>query len=208
MKSFDNNIQNLKARLMSQVGYKRLTDTYNTDEFRMATFESGLNVDPIKSLSAGQFEIKFNCKPQRWLTSGESVTTLTTSGSISNPTRFAAKPLIVVTGYGTVKVGSNTITITNNFPSVTIDSELGDCYSGSTHFSASQWMISVLQALLSPGCLTLCIASKPLPPWQGCTANSYLSAAVLVFGPSRLVCFSPGPVRFIPFTDSSSLSYS
>ena len=133
MKSFDNNIQNLKARLMSQVGYKRLTDTYNTDEFRMATFESGLNVDPIKSLSAGQFEIKFNCKPQRWLTSGESVTTLTTSGSISNPTRFAAKPLIVVTGYGTVKVGSNTITITNNFPSVTIDSELGDCYSGSSN---------------------------------------------------------------------------
>ena len=50
-------------------------------------------------------------------------------------------------------------------------------------------------ALLSPGCLTLCIVSKALPPWQGCTPNSYLSAAVLGFGPSRLVCFSPGPVR-------------
>ena len=148
MASLDSNISGLESALLSKIGYQRLTDTYNTDEFRLATFEGPITVKPIKKLTAGEFEILFKCKPQRFLTSGESTTTITSSsGSISNPTNFDSKPLIKVTGYGTVTVAGVTITIANQFASVTIDSELGDCYSGSNNanpyvsFSGNQFPV-------------------------------------------------------------------
>ena len=129
--SLSSNISGLESALLSQIGYQRLTDSYHTSEFRLATFEGPLDVTPIKKLSAGEFEILFRCKPQRFLTSGESTTTLTSTGSISNPTLFDSKPQIVVTGYGELGVGGQTITISNQYTSVTIDSDIGDCYSGS-----------------------------------------------------------------------------
>lgn len=130
--NFKTNISDLKSALLSQVGYQRLEDTYHTDEFRLATYEGSLEVDPTINLVAGEFELLFQCKPQRFLKTGEATTTLTSfPATISNPTKFDAKPLIVVTGYGNLTVGDTTITIANQFASVTIDSEIGDCYSGS-----------------------------------------------------------------------------
>ena len=59
-------ISDFRNFLCSRVGYVRLTDEYNPDEYRMAVYKSGLEVDPAM-LKAGEFTITFDCKPQRWL---------------------------------------------------------------------------------------------------------------------------------------------
>ena len=61
--------------LCSRRGYCRLEDDYNPDEYRMAIYKSGLDVD-TKQLKAGQFSLEFECKPQRFLKSGEEVVTI------------------------------------------------------------------------------------------------------------------------------------
>ena len=64
-------ISDFRNFLASRVGYCRLEDEYNPNEYRMAVYKSGLNVDPAK-LEAGEFSITFDCKPQRWLKDGET----------------------------------------------------------------------------------------------------------------------------------------
>ena len=131
--NFDSNLSSIKSVLKSVKSYARLTDSYHSGEYRKAIFVDAINVSPTGNLGAGEFDLVFDCKPQRWLTSGESTTTITTSGStISNPTKFPSLPKITVTGYGDLYIGSQKITIQNVYSTMVIDSEVGDCYSG-TH---------------------------------------------------------------------------
>lgn len=108
---FADKIAEFRNILASRYTYKRLTDTYNPDEFRMALYKSGLEVEPTIHNRAGEFDITFECKPQRWLVSGETAQTFTQSGSITNPTLFDAKPLLAVTGSGILTLGTQTMTI-------------------------------------------------------------------------------------------------
>ena len=128
--SFKTNIAGLKAALLSKIGYQRLTDSYHTDEYRMAFYKGGMDVEARTRHDAGEFELEFECKPQRYLTSGESATTFTAAGTISNPTLFASRPLIRVYGYGTLTVNSDNITVTSGNTYVDIDSDIMDCYTG------------------------------------------------------------------------------
>lgn len=111
-------------------GYHKLTDDYNPDEFRMASFKSGLEVSPVPFQRAGEFDLVFDCKPQRFLTSGEQVTTMTASGTINNPTPYDARPLLVVTGTGTLTVNGVQIAISKS--PTTIDCEAMEAYNGGT----------------------------------------------------------------------------
>ena len=95
-------VSDFRNFLCSKRGYCRLTDEYNPNEFRMAIYKSGLEVDPTM-LRAGQFEITFDCKPQRWLTSGETATTMTSGDTLTNPTLFESSPLLQAIGYGTIE---------------------------------------------------------------------------------------------------------
>lgn len=97
--------------LSSRYTYKRLTDTYNPDEFRMGLYRSGLDVNSVRYNTAGEFQIEFDCKPQRWLVSGETPETFAATGSIENPTSFGARPLLAVTGAGSLTIGTQTMTI-------------------------------------------------------------------------------------------------
>lgn len=68
---FREKVAKVRAKLMSKIGYKRLEDTYHPDEYRMAIYMSGLEVEPIFYNRAGRFELSFDCKPQRFLNIGE-----------------------------------------------------------------------------------------------------------------------------------------
>lgn len=107
---FADGISAFRNELCSRVGYCRLTDEYNPDEYRMAVYKSGLNVDAA-SLEAGEFDIVFECKPQRFLTSGETEETLSSGDDITNPTLFDAHPLLEVWGYGGINLGGQTVTV-------------------------------------------------------------------------------------------------
>ena len=110
---FRDAISAFRNAVVSQLGYQRLTDTYNPNEYRMGVYMDGLEVKP-SMLRAGQFDITFNCKPQRWLTSGEAAVTIANSGdTITNPTQYASSPLLAVKGYGTIAFNGYEVEIDN-----------------------------------------------------------------------------------------------
>lgn len=103
-------ISDFRNFLCSRKGYVRLSDEYNPSEYRMAVYKSGLEVNPTQ-LKAGEFEIIFECMPQRWLTSGESKISISDGDTITNPTMFDAHPLLEVEGYGRISLNGYTINI-------------------------------------------------------------------------------------------------
>lgn len=106
-------ISDFRNFLCSRNGYVRLSDEYNPNEYRMAIYKSGLEVTPAQ-LKAGEFEIVFDCKPQRWLTSGETAITVSSGNTVTNPTLFESSPLLEVTGYGAVNFNGYEISLEND----------------------------------------------------------------------------------------------
>lgn len=108
--NFADAVSDLRNLLCSKSGYVRLSDEYNPNEYRMAVYKNGLEVTPAM-LKAGEFNITFECMPQRWLTSGEAAVTVANNGTLTNPTRFDAKPLLQVWGYGDMLINDYALTI-------------------------------------------------------------------------------------------------
>lgn len=104
-------VQAARNWLCSKKGYVRLMDFYNPAEYRLAVYKSGLSVTPTMN-KAGEFDLTFECKPQRFLLQGDRKTTITTAGTWAlNNTRFEARPLLEVEGYGDVTIDGRTVTI-------------------------------------------------------------------------------------------------
>ena len=108
--NFATKMSNFRNWLCSKVGYVRLSDEYNPNEYRMAVYSGGLEVSH-EFLIAGEAEITFECKPQRWLTSGETATAVANNGTLSNPTLFDASPLLEVEGYGTISFNGYSVVL-------------------------------------------------------------------------------------------------
>ena len=111
--TFKANLDAFRNALCAQEGYQRLTDTFHTDEYRMATFISGLDIKPINYNTAAKFDIVFDGKPQRFLTSGETKRSVSSGSSITNPTLFPASPLIECKGQGTIYIGGVPIVVSS-----------------------------------------------------------------------------------------------
>ena len=109
---FADRLADVRNWLCSKKGYVRLEDDYNPDEYRMAVYSSGISVEHA-DLRTGEFEISFYCKPQRWLTSGETATAVANNGTINNPTLFDAEPLLAVKGYGNLTFNGFSIDLEN-----------------------------------------------------------------------------------------------
>lgn len=105
-------VSDLRNFLCSRKGYCRLTDDYHPDEYRMAVYREGLEVDE-RALRAGDFDIVFDCMPQRYLTSGEEAITVADGETITNPTRFDSQPMLEVKGYGTIAFNGYDIELEN-----------------------------------------------------------------------------------------------
>lgn len=114
---FATKIRNYRNLLASRIGYKRLTDTYNPDEYRLGTFVNALEAKSASRKRAGEFDIVFNCKPQRFLTSGETEVTVTSGGTITNPTQYDSSPMLEVWGSGHMNV--------NGYDIELVDQEVG-----------------------------------------------------------------------------------
>ncbi|MBQ1572531.1 MAG: hypothetical protein IIZ78_15485 [Clostridiales bacterium] len=115
MADFIQALRSFRNAICSQTGYQRLNDTFHPDEYRMAVYSEGLEVDPVKFNTASEFTLKFNCKPQRYLLSGESAVDMDSGDSLYNPTPFDASPLLEVEGYGSIEFNGYTIEIDEGF---------------------------------------------------------------------------------------------
>ena len=111
--NFASRIAQIRNIFASRKGkYVKIQDEYNPSEYRMGMFVSGLEVKPACGGIAGEFELHFICKPQRFLTSGDTKVSVASGGTMSNTTLFDASPLIEVDGYGDMDVNGYDITIT------------------------------------------------------------------------------------------------
>lgn len=110
--------------------YYRLTDTYHPDEFRLARYSGGLGDPKVRRLNhGGQFTIKFDCDPRRFLNSGDEYISVNSSGTVTNPASFPSLPLIEVTGSGTFTINGTGITISSYSDPVTmLDFETANAY--------------------------------------------------------------------------------
>lgn len=109
---FADAIADFRNMLGSRVGYCRLEDDYNPGEYRMGVFKAGLEVTPA-NLKSGEFTITFNCKPQRFLTTGETAVEMTSGDTITNPTLFESRPMLQVWGYGDIDMGGQPVSLSN-----------------------------------------------------------------------------------------------
>ena len=103
-------MSDVRSWLCSPIGYCRLEDDYNPSEYRMAVYKSGLETDE-PFVTGAEFDIVFECKPQRFLKSGETAVSVTSGDTITNPTRFDAQPQLQTWGYGSINIGGQSVVL-------------------------------------------------------------------------------------------------
>lgn len=161
-KDFRRNFSNLINFLYSQEGYKRLETTKEPDIYRMASITSHLEPDTGSFLQSGAFTLTFNCKPQKWLKSGENAIYIDNSISLINRTSQIAKPLIEVIGTGSITINSSILTLSQNTSKTYIDCEIQDCYEGTINRNGDLSIVGGFP-VLNPGENTITVS--------GCTIN-------------------------------------
>ena len=128
------NLDGFRAWLMSFTKYIRLEDTYHPEEYRLAIPSGGFSVTTETANKVGRFKVSFDCKPQRFLKSGEVGTRYTEDVTLFNPTQYAARPIIRVYGQGQLGVGNDTVTITgHSLDYIDLDCDLCDAYCGAAN---------------------------------------------------------------------------
>ena len=126
--NFEENYRNLVNYLHAIDGYCRLETSNEPDVFMMACLDG--EIEPkVYNNDFGEFTLKFNCKPQKYLKTGEIAIPITTN-ILFNSTSQIAKPLIEVVGTGTINFNSNVLVLANNTSTTYIDCEIQDCYEG------------------------------------------------------------------------------
>ena len=136
-------IWNSIADILYQPGYCVLEDDYDLDIFREGVFMGGIEAENSWNLY-GRATLEFDCKPQKWLRTGQDWKTINPGGTdyIWNTTHYDAKPLIYVKmtpnsgGSGTVIVGDKTLTITDLVGQfVYLDCDSQDAYYGTSNLN-------------------------------------------------------------------------
>ena len=125
------NVDALRSFLSSKYDYMKYEDTLHPHEFRMVRHSGGFALSESDRVGAS-FELTFDCKPQRFLKSGVMPVVFSVSGSMYNPTEYAAKPLVKCYGTsGTVTIAGVAVTVTGCTNHVVLDCDLMEAYEGS-----------------------------------------------------------------------------
>lgn len=123
------NMSGLRSFLNASRGYCKYTETLFPNEYRMACFHSAFIPSEYDSVN-GAVELVFDCKPQRYLISGDNPIACADGATITllNPTLYGSSPIVKVTGTGTFVVGGVTFTLSANTSEVIVDFERGTAY--------------------------------------------------------------------------------
>lgn len=119
--------------LFASYGYRRLEVSEEKDTYRMARVVNGPEAE-IRMQLLAPFSLEFDCKPQRFLKSGEFPIKIQSGQSLYNAWQ-SALPLIQITGTGDgqLVVGKSAVNITGMTGSITLDSEVQNAYDGTTN---------------------------------------------------------------------------
>lgn len=129
--SFAEITHKIKGWLLSEVGYFRLWDSYDSKYFRLASYSDEVNIEQ-ELHDTGTLSLTFNCKPQKYSLEGENTVILTAAGSLYNAEFFPSAPYIKIVGSGTITltVNNNSFTFTDINEYIEIDSEIMNAYKG------------------------------------------------------------------------------
>lgn len=129
-RNFPYNAAGLRDFLGSLRGYVRIEDEYHPDYFRMGYVTGSLDFTVGHLHWFGEATLHFNCKPQRFLTDGETGVSFEEPSSIINHTNEIALPLITVygNGAGELSVGGVTVSILALEDQITLDCEIQNAY--------------------------------------------------------------------------------
>jgi phage-related protein len=157
IKDFKINARAIANWLLSAKGYLRLEDTYNTDSYRMAACYTNIEYFVTSLIEAGSASIDFDCKPQRWLKSGENPLGRVDGDVLTNPSQMPSKPFMRIYGTGVVTLGNYSFEILSNSSFVDIDCETMQIYRGTTLLGNTVTMNEFPQ--LESGTTTIGLAS-------------------------------------------------
>lgn len=135
--------------LQGPTGYQRLEDSYDPDTFRLALFTGPMDITNWM-LRRGRATLEFDCKPQRWLKQGQTPLAIASGQTLHNAWR-TAKPLLQVTGNGTLSIGGQTITISGTTGEVAIDCDVQDAWQGITNLNGNIEVENHVWPTLPPG---------------------------------------------------------
>ena len=115
--------------LMSKKGYRRLETSDDPDHYWMARVENSPRIEQRLRMLA-PFEIGFDCKPQRFVKTGENSAVFTSNGSLFNQYGQIALPLITLYGYGAgqLTIGDCVIEILELDGALYLDSDTQNAY--------------------------------------------------------------------------------
>ena len=85
--------------LMGKKGYRRLETSDDPDHYWLARVENSPQI-AMRLRTLAPFDIKFDCKPQRFVKAGEDAIVFTKNGSLFNQYAQIALPLITLYGQG------------------------------------------------------------------------------------------------------------
>ena len=121
------------ARVLYKNGWQVLLDDYEPDYYRLAYYQGGFDAEN-RYTRLGKFDISFRCRPERYLIAGNYDISVSSGETITNPTAYAAKPLIRIagSGSGTLTVAGTVMSFTGITDYLYIDCDTMDVYRQAT----------------------------------------------------------------------------
>lgn len=206
-------LSNYRNALASQIGYQRLEDTFNGDEYRMGVFVDGFESEPFGYSTASAFDLVFDCKPQRFLKIGEIPVPIESGDTITNPTLFDAHPLIKfnASGNGTMTIGNESVQFLNA-PIGVIPLDLSHQKNINEQVASERSTINNTDAFLTGDAITVspCSVSFSIETRTDFKSLAYASGQDVVIRPSRasankyIVTLSLGNKQFAYGTDNTA----
>lgn len=150
-------VQAVRSWLRSASGYAKLFDTYDPEHFRMAIPDGEQEFEPVWQNTGANFQIIFNCKPQRYFAdsgeklivtaSGRNMTNNT--GQIWNPYYELTNPTIGARIISEQNGRLSGLTFTDNYTgTVIVDCETMNVYSGAQNLNN---IVSGVFPIILPG---------------------------------------------------------
>lgn len=104
----------------------------NIDHYMMGRYIGYEDVKRGMRDSVCRAVLRFDCKPQKFLLDIDRGIVDGSTNTVNNTGSFPSKPIIHVSGTGTLTIGGTTITVNSSRSDMVIDSELERCYGDST----------------------------------------------------------------------------
>ena len=123
-------IGSINKFLIANKGYQKLATSDDSEHYWMARVVNGASIAQ-RMRTLNPFSIEFDCKPQRFLLSGEESIEFTEDGAIINRYGFPASPIIRVNGSGSgvLNIGSFRVNILNlDEKGIVLDSDTMNAY--------------------------------------------------------------------------------